>query len=185
MTGSGTLLGPPGRPVLIAASNDCHRLVENTTQGVKACATAASSRGVITGVVVGQAHQLLVNIYLRQGTKARLVLTSVDSMLAAIDLHVVDPEHDGNPKVAVVHRTSAQPAALLDSYDLVDIPGKVSVHRNARAVRLDPAGGLLDWTSGSTSPDTYTRSLIRYEGGAWHVVSAEPARLPSGNADGL
>jgi hypothetical protein len=107
-------------------------------------------------------------------------------MLAVIDLHVIDPEHDANPKIAVVHRQTSQPqqtGALLESYDVVDVPGVVSVHRNAQAVRLASGDGLLDWTS--RAPNSDTRSLLRYEAGAWHVVSQALASLPQGDPDGF
>ncbi len=49
VTGAGAFLAAPGRPLAIAASDNCRRLVQNTAQAVQDCVTANSPAGTITG----------------------------------------------------------------------------------------------------------------------------------------
>jgi len=84
-----TDLRPPPGAAMLPASDDCHRLVPDTSESIVSCATAATARGVLTAVVVAVSHTNFVNVYLRKGATAELVLTQ-GSVTSSIGTGVTD-----------------------------------------------------------------------------------------------
>lgn len=186
-------LTAPDTPLTIPASDDCHKLTSDRTQGVVGCATASTARGTITAVVVGVSNSQYVKVYRRQGNQAVLVLesTAFDPMSQVIGVGAIDPELDGSVKVAVVTGSptrpgSPDPAARVDGYDLIDPPGVVSLHRTllTGAVRLAPGGGVQDWQE--TLGARLKMQTLRYRNGAWTITqNVDNAPLPGGVPDGI
>lgn len=111
------------------------------------------------------------------GQQWRLVLRVTDetgSRFAGVGVRVEDVSDDGAPEIAFGFRMVADDALAVD---LVEGPGNVAVHRDLALGRARVSIGQLDlWRAVTPGGSTYAHEVIRYQGGAWRMVSSSTVR---------
>jgi hypothetical protein len=105
-----------------------------------------------------------------------LVLTGLDqsSLGHQVRIGSVDPSHDGYNKIAVLESVtqnvnSLSRTPLVAGYDLVDAPGKVTLHRSLNGGAVTTTSqGLFDYVV--DGPRSFVASQIVYERSAWRIT---------------
>ncbi len=186
----GTLLTPPMSPTTRPVSADCD-LLDPGWHGT--CGILESKFGVAAAVNEGKAapsgafdERSLV--YRRTGNEWELVLRSafvVQPGQGAPRAVVVDLAGDGIKKFVVVFPNPDDPT-FMKAIDVVEANGNVVIHvtLNRGKARQAGGGGVEVWIP-EKGDSTYRHEIIRYQDGAWRVVSSEIApasQLPQGTA---
>jgi hypothetical protein len=180
LTGVGTTLTPPSAPTAKPYSTSCNTLVDPGFYGE--CLTVTAPGGTIAAIVeqqketyqqgqpivTGQERDL---VYRLVGGQYLLVLRRVPvaSGESETRLYSSDIMRDGDPKAVFV--TPAPNGNYANELDVVDTTGSVTLYRQLHGGFADVAtgGGLQTYL-----PDPqggYYETVIRYQSGAWRIVS--------------
>jgi len=176
------LLQPPTTSLTIPAEQDCHQLLTQPAAiaSIKACATATSQSGTVTGTDEGYAHTQQWNVWKRTGNDAHLVLTYTGDfeITPGFLFHTADPANDADPKLLAIEHTPG--TAPVSALDIIEATGVVVAHITIGAhggvVGPAPNGGIETWAT--TTSSTADATIIRYTNGAWRIVSA--SSVPAG-----
>lgn len=179
LSGAGNSFTAPLSPTVKPFSSDCRTLLDPGYYGQ--CITVVAASGTIAAVVEVRKPTSQTSgpapaperdlVYHKQGSSWDLVLRRTYSTNTGIGtmLYESDVQRDGDPK-AVFVRAAPNPR-YGNELDLVEGTGKVTLYRQLHGgfALVPPGGGLRTFVPARAGG--YHEALIKFERGAWRIVS--------------